>query len=284
MPHLAVMRRGWQNEHLAAFILSRMAFVAHPAKIGDDVGTDFFCTFFEVLTQEGTDYLVPRTSFAIQIKSSGTTIDVTKQIEYLIRLELPFFVGIIDQEHSTLTIYSAEYLPVFFSHLGIPNRLTFDLCPNHNFRPESYFEDMGDKSYKLKCPMISTLSVSMSPQALAEESQRLRKIATRIHENIAARTSCEYVFNVGYDGQSPAIVAGSGSIKVFRANFKKRLAEAFSNLSWIADNQPLDLDIDECQFYLQIYDNMRQRDNNLPLYLVCVADELKKQLVRSSVG
>lgn len=45
MPHLAVMRRGWQNEHLAAFLLSKLAFVAQPAKIGDDIGTDFFARF-----------------------------------------------------------------------------------------------------------------------------------------------------------------------------------------------------------------------------------------------
>src|SRR4030042_4428671 len=279
MPHLAVMRRGWQNEHLAAFILSRMAFVAHPAKNGDDVCTDFFCTLFEVLAQEGNDYLVPRTSFAIQIKSSGTTIDATKQIESLVRLELPFFVGIIDQEQSALTIYSAEYLPVLFSYKGIPKSLTLDLYPNHSFGPDSYFEDMGDNSYKLKCPMVSTLSVTMSLQTVAEASRRLREVASRIHGNIAARPSGEYVFNVGADGQTPLIMAGSGSVQVFRENFKKRLAEAFFNLIWIADNPNLRLDIDECRLYVQIYDNMRRRENDLPPYLVHVAEEIKRRLI-----
>jgi hypothetical protein len=279
MPHLAVMRRGWQNEHLAAFMLSRMAFVAHPAKIGDDVGTDFFCTLFEVLAQEGNEYLVPRTSFAIQIKSSGTIVDATKQIEYLLRLELPFFVGIIDQEQSTLTIHSAEYLPVLLSYKGIPESLTLDLCPNHDFGPDSYFEDRGGNSYKLKCPRVSTLSVTMSPQAVAEESRRLKEVASRIHGNIAAKTSGEYVFNVGADGRTPLIMAGSGSVQVFRENFRKRLAEVFFNFIWIANNPHLPLDIDECRLYLQLYEDLRRRDGNLPPYLVHVAEELKRRLI-----
>jgi hypothetical protein len=278
MPHLAVMRRGWQNEHLAAFILSRIAFVAHPAKIGDDVGTDFFCTFFEVVHQEGNDYLVPRNSFAIQIKSSGTTIDATIQIEYLIRLELPFFVGILDQEHSTLTIYSGEYLPILFSYRGIPKSLILQLVPDHNFGPDSYFHDMGVDSYKLKCPAASTLSATMTPETLSQESQRLREVASRIHSNIASKTSEEYIFSVGADGQTPMIMAGSGSVQVFRDNFKKRLAEVFFNLIWIDDNPNYQLDVSECRFYERIYDDMRERENNLPPYLTAVAEELKRRL------
>ena len=278
MPHLAVTRRGWQNEHLAAFILSRLAFVAHPAKIGDDVGTDFFCTFFEEVHQEGNDYLVPKNSVAIQIKSSGTSIDATKQIQYLIRLELPFFVGILDQEHSTLTIYSGEYLPILFSYRGIPTSLILQLVSHHDFGHDSYFDDLGNNSYRLRCPVVSTISATTTPESLAEESLRLRKVASRIHANIASRTSGEYIFSVGADGQTPMIMAGSGSVQVFRDNFKKRLAEVFFNLIWIANNPNIQLDIDECRFYERIYDDMRRRENDLPAYLVHVAELLKQRL------
>jgi hypothetical protein len=40
-------RRGWENEHLAAVLLSGVSFIAHPLTIGDDIGSDFFCTLFE---------------------------------------------------------------------------------------------------------------------------------------------------------------------------------------------------------------------------------------------
>ena len=42
MPHLAVTRRGWQNEHLSAFLLSKISYVAHPSRIGDDLGCWLF--------------------------------------------------------------------------------------------------------------------------------------------------------------------------------------------------------------------------------------------------
>ena len=278
MPHLAVFRRGWQNEHLAAFILSKFAFVAHPAKIGDDVGTDFFCTFFETIRQEERDYLIPKSSFAIQVKSGGTSIDVTNQIEYLYRLELPFFVGIVEQEESSLNIYSGEYLPILFPHKGIPTSLILELCSNHDFEPDEYCEEVSDNEYKLKCPKVSTMSAVMPDEAISGEASRLSKIAERIQKNIAASISNEYIFSVGSDGHIPAIMAGSGSVQVFRENFKKRLAEVFHNFAWIIKQPNHDLDIDEFRFYERIYDKMGEREGNLPIYLTSVAKELKNQL------
>jgi hypothetical protein len=93
-------------------------------------------------------------------KSSGTAIDATKQIGYLMRLELPFFVGILDQERSMLTIYSGEYLPILFSHKGTPKTLILDLHPHHNFGADPYLDVIGDDSFKLKCPVVATLSAA----------------------------------------------------------------------------------------------------------------------------
>ena len=56
----AVPHKGWENEHLATFLLSRIAFVASPVKVGDDVGTDVFCTLFEVTKHKERDVLLPR--------------------------------------------------------------------------------------------------------------------------------------------------------------------------------------------------------------------------------
>lgn len=278
MPHLAVFRRGWQNEHLAAFILSKFAFVAHPSKIGDDLGTDFFCTFFETISEMGKEYLIPRNSFAIQIKSSGDTIDATTQIEYLLGLELPFFIGIINQEISTLNIYSGEYLPILFSHQKIPVSLTLELCSKHDFPPHAYFEEVKDKAYRLKCPLVATVSVTTPNECLNRETNYLREVTRRIHRNIASRASNEFIFAVGSDGHTTAILAGPGSAEVFRENFKKRLAEVFHNLAWIVDHPcHSPVDADEFRFYEKIYDEMRQREGNLPHYLTTIADELKNK-------
>ena len=278
MPHLAVIRRGWQNEHLAAFILSKFAFVAHPSKIGDDVGTDFFCTFFDTIEQGNKEYLVPKNSFAIQIKSSGTSIDATKQIDYLLRLELPFFIGIIDQENSKLNVYSGEYLPILFCFKGIPESLTLNLHPDHCFGIDSYFEEISDKSYKLKCPFITTLLVNMTAESINEKSMLLKAVASRTHKNIAAKVSEEYIFSVGVNGQTLLIMAGPGSYKVFRENFKKRLAEAFFNLSWIHSQPDLQLDMSEYNFYVTIYNELEKVEPKLPPYLANIFNNLKKQV------
>lgn len=124
MAQLGRFRSGWENEHLASFLLSRIAFLANPITVADDIGSDFFCTLFEVVE---VDSLFPRSSFAIQIKSSRGKIDAKKQIEYFEKLELPFFVGVIDQGSLKLSIYSGEYLPILFSHFGRPQALS----PSH---------------------------------------------------------------------------------------------------------------------------------------------------------
>lgn len=124
MPHLGKLHKGWENEHLASFLLSRISFVANPVTVGDDVGSDFFCTLFEV---SEADQLFPRNSLAIQIKSSKDPVDATSKIEYLEKLELPFFVGVVDQNKLRLSIYSGEYLPILFSHYGIPQGLKLSL-------------------------------------------------------------------------------------------------------------------------------------------------------------
>src|SRR3989442_8991321 len=79
MPHLAVPRKGWENEHLATFLLSQIAFVAHPLTVADDVGSDFFCTLFEPTAQDGTQMLFPLNSFAIQVKSNRDNVNATNK-------------------------------------------------------------------------------------------------------------------------------------------------------------------------------------------------------------
>jgi len=73
---LAITHKGWENEHLATFLLSRIAFVATPVKVGDDIGTDVFCTLFEVTKGKKQDVLLPRSSIAVQIKPNRDAVDV----------------------------------------------------------------------------------------------------------------------------------------------------------------------------------------------------------------
>lgn len=281
MAHLSVIRRGWQNEHLAAFLLSRFAFVASPLKIGDDLGADFFCTYFETITENKREYLSPKNTFAIQVKSSKRIIDITKHIKYFLGIELPFFVGIVNQMKSNITIYSAEYLPIFLhkENLNTLKALKLKLCPFHNFSPENYYiEENKKKKFQLLCPKVATLSTEMEDNDINEETVLLKKTIKRIHKNISSIASHEYILEVGPDGNLQLILAGSGSYRVFRDNFKKRLSEVFHNLECIYNIQISKFDINEFKFYEKIYDEMLDREEELPSYLTDVVERFKANL------
>src|SRR3989442_3819860 len=49
MGQLYTVRTGWEAERLAHYLLSRFSFVAQPTTISDDVGSDFYCTIFDIL-------------------------------------------------------------------------------------------------------------------------------------------------------------------------------------------------------------------------------------------
>jgi len=118
MPHLYKFRKGWQSEHLAKYILSKFSFIAEPSTISDDLGSDFFCTLFKV---ENKDFLLPQNSFAVQIKSGGeiksqkSKFEINNKRDYIRRLEIPFFIGVINKEKLKLIIYSGEYISNYFS-------------------------------------------------------------------------------------------------------------------------------------------------------------------------
>ena len=117
MSHLRSYRLGWQSQNLARFILYKFCFLAEPVQVADDIGIDYFCTLFEA-RQSGTNAeLVPRSSFAIQVKSEDRSqrVDLSRYLPYLERLELPFFLGIVNRDTLKLAIYSGELLTPFFA-------------------------------------------------------------------------------------------------------------------------------------------------------------------------
>lgn len=108
MAHLYSFRQGWQSENIARFLLSKFSFISSPSTISDDIGSDFLCTLFKI--EKGK--LHPSNSFAIQIKSKSNSkkIGITKKISYLVDLEIPFFVGVIDRDNLKISIYAREYI------------------------------------------------------------------------------------------------------------------------------------------------------------------------------
>jgi hypothetical protein len=267
MSQLAVPRRGWENEHFATFLLSRIAFMAHPLTIADDVGSDFFCTLFEARDDDGTEKLFPTSSFAIQIKSNADRIAATNKIDYLSTLELPYFVGAVDRCSLRLAVYSGEYIPIIFSQYKTPTALT--LVPVPTLGPSGYCEQTPEGKTTLRLPFVCEISASDQPDALREKAHKLTELCSLMHSNISARASREYIFRLNYgDGTKWLILAGSGSVTTFRDNFGLRLAEVFYNLEWLLKHQPDKFSAQEFATYDALFKQLKENGHTLhPLLL-----------------
>ena len=252
VPHLLKPRKGWENERLASYLLSRFSFVAHPVSIADDLGSDFFCTIFQVRDDCPRPFLVPRCSFAIQVKSAKHPLPVHNKIDYLKGLELPFLLGIVTQSPPAMDIYSADLLPLLFSEHGIPDKLWLKPVEKSEFDPNRYCEEKDSKQLRLRCPFVTKLSVTDDPCALAPKVEALLRLCSRAQGNIAARVSEEHIYDVDGSGLC-RIMAGRGSVKVFRQNLVKRLAEVFYNLEWILDGRPQEFTRKEFNVFEKLY-------------------------------
>ncbi len=276
MPHLASFRKGWESENLARFLLSKISFVAHPATVSDDVGSDFFCTLFEIERKRGHAYLLPKNSFAIQIKSTDKTLDFSDKVEYLSQLETPFFVGVIDRQDLKLTIFSGEYVPFFLAYKGPPRRLEFHLCERASIGQDQYFDEVGDNHFVLRFPRVTEVRAGASDEELASVVAELSKVCSHIHNNIASRRNDEYIFPL-YESDPPRcmVFAGPGSVQVFRNNFLDRLAEVFANLKWLYERRPGEFSAEEFEIYESLYYKLRDRHDTLPGHLVDLFGALK---------
>lgn len=282
MGQLAATRIGWENEHLATFLLSRISFVANPITVSDDVGSDFFCTLFESRIENNAEQLFPRNSFAIQIKSKEETIFATNKIEYLTKLELPFFVGVIDRENLCLNIYSGEYVPLLFTEHGVPQK-ELKLSPVRSvvdikdYCRTTTDENLNVLTASLRMPFVMEISASDNRDTILAKARQVSGLCSRMHQNISATVSQEYIFRLGEPG-SALIVAGSGSVTTFRRNFCFRLAEAFYNLQWLHANQRSQFRIEEFRVYEKCYLGLIEAKIEIPDTLGKVYTLLKSEL------
>ncbi|MDP8211760.1 MAG: hypothetical protein P9X22_00530 [Candidatus Zapsychrus exili] len=280
MAHLTYIRKGWENENLARYILSRFSFVAQPTSIGDDIGIDFFCTLIERKNQK---YILPKNSFAIQIKSNADKIDITDKIQHLESLELPFFIGVVEQKNLKLTIYSGEYIPIFFSYKGIPNKLQIELYNNAIIPNTEYFIQNGNRQFTLKFPKLIEITASFETEELDKTLELLYSLCSITQNNISSRKMGEYIFQIPRYPSNIVIFAGSGSEKVFRGNFLKRLGEVFSNLNWLHANSRFNVEEFEC--YKKIYEAVENfSTNEMPNFVKQPYESLKKKINKKNKG
>ena len=232
---LARTHLGWENEHLAAFVLSRIAFVATPVTVADDVGTDLFCTLYDRVVRNNVPVLVPRSSIAVQVKSNRDDVDMAPKLEYLARLEMPFYVGVVNQRALTLELFSGRFLPCLLSYRGSHTKLPLVLVETFD---RHYRTGDDAHGYKLLCHKVATLAADTTPEATAQAAQAIKEDAAAALQALVSRANQEYIFQI--TDTEVEIYTGKDSARTFRYSFFKRLAEALLNLEWlIKAKQPI---------------------------------------------
>lgn len=193
------------------------------------------------------------------MKISDGKISADNKIDYLMRLELPFFIGIVSQSPAQMEIYSAEFLPILFSDVGQPDSLSLIPVSGLEFDRSNYYERVGlSNNIRLKCPLVTTLGIGDDRTMLAPKVNTLLGICTRTHNNIATRVNEEHIYQVD-DLGTFRIVAGPGSAKFFRMNFLKRLGEVFYNLYFILGQAPPDKHLSaEIKLFQSLYDDLKK--------------------------
>jgi hypothetical protein len=267
------MRKGWQSEHLAKFILSQIAFIANPSLIADDIGSDFICTLFQIQEKKSTDYLIPKNSFAIQIKSNLRRVDLTNKIGYLAELEIPYFIGIINKSNLTLTLYSGEYFTLFISTYT-PSKLYAAFMEERSLE---YYQNLGSRCYNLNFPKIISIKPNLNKLEIIAINEMMTSVCAQIQENISSRRNKEYIFkhiNSGYI----SIVSGRDSASTFRNNFYMRLAEYFKNLDWILENRPRTFDRTEFKIMEELLKKIKETHQEIPPYVEQLYKVLKNKL------
>jgi len=251
MSHLYSVRTGWEGERLAHYLLSRFSFVAQPTTIADDVGSDFYCTIFDIV--ESTPPMVePRTSFAIQVKSNSNKVEMHNKVRYLQHLEIPFFLGIVDQTAAELRIYSAEHFSMMSAVYGYPEKLW--LRPVESCSPQTPYEGgSAQAGVTLNCYHVCTLTASEGRDQIRPKVDQLLKLCRRAVNNIGTRRVEEHIYQLDDAGTQFSIVAGCGSISHFRDNMYKRLAEAFYNFEYMLRSEPDKFSRAEFQIYERFY-------------------------------
>lgn len=276
MAHLLRIRKGWENEHLARFILSKFSFISQPSTIADDLGADFFCTFFiKVAKKRKTKnnkiiedvFIYPKHSFAIQIKSSRRQFNITNKLEFFDNLEIPFFIGVVNQKKLSISLYSGDVIPELVSLVGplSGNNVKAALLEKR----ENHGQQAGQTKYIIPFFKIGEIFASDTEEKLRLFIESFSRICLNYQKNIFSKKKQQFIFHDAVTLESK-IISGSGSYQVCRDNFFERLAEVFCNLAWVAPQlEDKEKFMQEYNLYKKLYLDLKKVYGENPLLEGC---------------
>jgi hypothetical protein len=281
-PHL-----GWIGEHFAKFLISKFAFIAQPATIGDDIGADLFCTVFKQINDDKE--LQPQSSFAIQIKTNKEPFQINNKLNFLEKLELPYFVGVVDITNGELEIYSGESIPHFFSLYGNIIESTNEKYKNakvyikliDDHFGELISEPMKDSkksNFHLNFPKIACINSNFDLKVNERLLDKFYTTISKLQKNISRRISNVYLFEMifGQNSGKNFVIAGPGSAQTYSNNLMDRLTESFYNIQRIIQVSPADFNVKEFESYEKFYRELILIFEQYPPLLKSKYEECKK--------
>lgn len=262
MAHRRRFRLGWEDEHLAAYLLSRVAFVARPLTVADDIGFDFLCTTYEerrVVNEPDAD-LCGQSAFAIQIKRPNGRHKVGRdRVEHLRYMELPYFIGVVRRDLGALDVYAADVLPLMFSKIGIPGEIVFSPI---NQQPEGHGFSGDERQVTLECPLLLSLATNNAHEVRLAQAEMLKQTCHRMLRNNASLAFELHLYKT-YDGRVESY-AGPGSIKHFRTNVYQNLYVALGNLRFLKFRAPRLFDPKERQAFEGFVKALKEVRSDVP--------------------
>ena len=182
------------------------------------------------------------------MKSNQDRIEFHDKAHYLHNLEIPFFVGVVNEARADLKIYSAERFPIMTAVYGLREKLW--LRPVDVDDPQNWCDAETDPSgVTLDCYHVCTFSTAEERNDIRPRVGKLVALCQRAAANIRSRRCEEHIYEWNNEAAPFSIVAGVGSIEHFRDNIYKRLAEAFYNFEFLLNEQPENFNLAEFQVY-----------------------------------
>ena len=166
-------------------------------------------------------------------------LDVSKHLDYLRGLEIPFFLGFVDQPDLALHVYSCHHLPALFSSVCTAiNEL--QLVPVATLNRDEIYQDLkaaatpSKHTPQLRVAHVATLKATATLEEIEAGASKLANQCSKTLKSIAAKVSGEHFFHL--DEQVFYVSAGINSVQTFRINLANRILEAFVNLHWMLKN------------------------------------------------
>lgn len=203
--HLDSYRQGWQAQNIAKVLLSQFSFLSEPVNIGDDIGSDFYCTIFEKIPINSNKNLLPTNSFLIQIKSAGSIselLDISKYLPIFRQMDLPFIIGIVNKKELSMSLFSGELLPHFFALNGDVNCLYAEFIDKPKKRSDGdswlnyieWWKNISEDKNKLVFPKITEISLFQDEITFQNNVKEFSEICKTISKNLTSFGNQNFIF------------------------------------------------------------------------------------------